>query len=140
MRFVLDSNEYLFAFGVSKRPASIALFDAIVGQPAAHTIRVPRLIIDEIRRNLPGDIFREVFTLIRGLTEIDEDFVVPFELGTKYELAGLKPADAFIAAYSEWVAADYLVTENRRFLTRHKDLPFRIGTAEQCLHLIKKTG
>ena len=24
------------------------------------------------------------------------------------------------------------------FLTRHKDLPFRIVTAEQCLHLIKK--
>ena len=138
MRFVLDSNEYLFAFGVARKPASVALLDGLVSHPEVHTIRIPRLIIDEIRRNLPGDIFREVYTLIRGLTEVDEDFVVPFELGTKYEQAGLKPADAFIAAYSEWVAADYLVTENRHFLTRYKDLPFRVVTAEQCLHLIKK--
>ena len=140
MHFVLDSNEYLFAFGVAKKPASVVLLDAIVSHPASHTIRVPRLVIDEIRRNLPGDIFREIFALIRSLTEVDEDFMVPFELGTKYEMAGLKPADAFIAAYSEWVGTDYLVTENRHFLTRRKDLPFRIVTAEQCLQLIKRPG
>ena len=122
------------------KPASAALFDALVSRLEIHTIRVPRLIIDEIRRNLPGDIFREIFALIRSFTEIDEDFVVPFELGTKYEMAGLKPADAFIAAYTEWVGADYLISENRHFLTRHKDLPFRIVTAEQCLHLIKRSG
>ncbi len=138
MRFVLDSNEYLFAFGVAKKPASVALLDALVTHPETHTIRVPRLIVDEIRRNLPGDIFREVFTLIRSLTEVDEDFVVPFELGTKYEQAGLKPADAFIAAYSEWGQTACLAPKTRRFPPRHKDLPFRIVTAEQCLRLIKE--
>lgn len=70
------------------------------------------------------------------MTSIDEDFVVPFELGTKYEARGLKPADAFIAAYTEWVGADALVTENRHFLTRQTDLPFRVLTAEQCLKLL----
>lgn len=45
----------------------------------------------------------------------DEDIVVPFEIAFKYETKGLKPADAFIAAFTEWVGADVLVTENRHF-------------------------
>jgi hypothetical protein len=57
-------------------------------------------------------------------------------LGVKYEIKGLKPADAFIAAYTEWVGAEVLVTENRHFLNRHTDLPFKVLTAEECLKLI----
>ncbi len=68
---------------------------------------------------------------------IDEDFFVPFELGVRYELEGLKPADAFIAAYVEWTGADALVTENRHFLKRHSNFPFKVLNAESCLKLIK---
>jgi len=49
---------------------------------------------------------------------------------------GLKPADAFIAAYTEWVGAELLVSENRHFLSRHADLPFRVLPAEQAIRLI----
>ena len=62
---------------------------------------------------------------------------MPFELGAKYESMGLKPADAFIAAYAEWVGANVLVTENRHFLTLYLDLPFRILPAEKSLKLLK---
>lgn len=48
----------------------------------------------------------------------------------------MKSPDAFIAAYAEWIGADVLVTENRHFLTRQKDLPFKVLTAEKCLKLI----
>lgn len=41
--------------------------------------------------------------------------------------------EAFLAAYTEWVGADALITENRHFLTRHPDLPFRVLTAEAFL-------
>jgi len=136
LRFVLDSNEYLFAFGAAKKPASVALLDLIAKPPRVHVIRVPRLIVEEIRRNLPGDFFHQVLTLIQSLTRVDEDLIVPFELGTKYELMGLKPADAFIAAYTEWVGAELLVSENRHFLSRHADLPFRVLPAEQAIRLI----
>lgn len=95
------------------------------------------MIVEEIRRNLPGDIFRDVITFIEDFTHVDEDFLIPFELGSKYELLGLKSADALIAAYTEWVGAECLVTENRHFLTRHKNLPFRVSTAEQCMKLLK---
>jgi predicted nucleic acid-binding protein len=130
---VLDSNEYLFAFGLAKQPPSVTLLDLLVSNPASYAIRIPRMIIEEIRRNLPGDIFREVLALVQGLTHVDEDTMVPFELGDKYELAGLKPADALIVAYTEWIGAEALVTENRHFLSRRSDLPFRVLTAQQAL-------
>jgi len=80
--------------------------------------------------------FHTFIRLINLLTTIDEDFFVPFELGFKYEAVGLKEADALIAAYTEWVGADALVTENRHFLNKHPHLPFKVLTAEKCLKLI----
>ena len=76
---------------------------------------------------------------IHQLAILDENFVVPFKLGAGYEQRGLKPADAFIAAYTEWIGADFLVSQNRHFLTRQKDLRFRVVNAEQCLKLIKRS-
>lgn len=92
--------------------------------------------MEEVRRNLVHDIYREFFEFISELTVIDEDFLVPFELGARYEMKGLKEADAFIAAYAEWTGADALVTENRHFLNKHPDLPFKVLTAEKCLRLM----
>ena len=76
--------------------------------------------------------------LINSLTKIDEDVEVQFELGAKYELLGLKPQDAFIGAYAEWVGADALVTENRHFLSRREDLPFKVVNAQHCLKMLLK--
>ncbi|MCL4492179.1 MAG: hypothetical protein M1510_09815, partial [Nitrospirae bacterium] len=66
-----------------------------------YSISVPRLIMEEVQRNLSPAEFSEFVDFIENLAVIDEDFVVPFELGSKYELHRLKPADAFIAAYVE---------------------------------------
>ena len=81
--------------------------------------------------------FRDFFEFVSNLTEIDEDFFVPFELGVKYEIRGFKMADAFIAAYAEWVGADILVTENRHFLKHNPELPFKVLTADKCLKFNK---
>lgn len=136
MLLVLDSNEYLFAVGIIRKLSCEHLLDLIIKQYPAHRIRISRLIINEIRRNLPPEIFGELVTSIQALVLIDEDLVVPFELGTKYEFAGLKSADALIAAYTEWVGAELLVSENRHFLTRRSDLPFKVLTAEQAVKLL----
>jgi predicted nucleic acid-binding protein len=100
-------------------------------------LRIPRLIIEEVHNNLTPEAFKEFILFINTLTKIDEDINVPFELGAKYEAKGLKPADAFIAAYAEWTGADVLVTENRHFLSRQSNLPFKVINAENCLKLIK---
>jgi len=130
---VLDSNEYIFAFGVFKKAACGTLLDTILDAFPNHTIRLPRTIAEEVGRHLTPEEYREFIAFITSLTVIDEDFSVPFELGARYEAQGLKSADAFIAAYVEWVGADALVTENRHFLSRHPTLPFKILTAENCL-------
>lgn len=137
MLLVIDSNEYILAFGPAGQLASKSLLDTLLEESAAHSLRISRLTVEEVRRHLAPEIFREFIEFISDFTIIDEDFLVPFELGARYESKGLKPADAFIAAYAEWVGADALVTENRHFLTLHIDLPFRILTAEKCFKLLK---
>jgi len=133
LRLVIVSNEYIFAFSPLKEPVSYKFLEKLLETTLLHTVRIPRTIFEEVKRNLSPESFREFLSFINALTTIDEDIVVPFELGVKYEMKGLKPGDAFIAAYAEWVGADVLVTENRHFLDRHSDLPFKILTAEKCL-------
>jgi predicted nucleic acid-binding protein len=135
---VLDSNEFIFGFGVARKPSCEALLDALA-EPSSHSLRIPRLIIEEVGRHLTPEEFREFIGFIQGLTSIDEDFVVPFELGAKYEAEGLKPADAFIAAYVEWTGADALVTENRHFLRQRANLPFAVLNAADCLKHRKRS-
>ncbi len=136
MLLVLDSNEYIFAFGASIDPTPRSLLKRILDEYPLHSIRLPRLITEEVRRNLSPESNRNFMTFVTGLAEIDEDFVVPFDLGAKYEAFGFKEADAFISAYAEWVGANALVTENRHFLKRTDNLPFLVVTAEECLRLM----
>jgi len=133
---VLDSNEYIFSFGFLKAPSSRELLDIIVDNFPAHSLRLPRLVSDEVRRNLSSEEYKDFIDFVNDLTHIDENFVVPFETGFKYEILGLKPADSFIAAYADWVGADALVSENRHFLRRNDNLPFAVVTAEECLRLM----
>lgn len=92
---VIDSNEYILSFGPSNELASKSLLDILLEESGVHTLRIPRLTIEEVRRHLAPEIFREFIEFISNLTPIDEDFLVPFEIGAKYESKGLKSADAF---------------------------------------------
>ena len=105
--------------------------------PSLHSVAICRTIIKEVQSNLTLKDSHIFFEFINAFAAIDEDFLIPFELGDKYESKGLKHADAFIAAYAEWTGAEILVSENRHFLSRHRDLPFRVLTAEKCLGLIR---
>ena len=136
MLLIIDSNIYIFSFGPLKESKSRDLFGKLLEKLASHTIRIPRTIFEEVKRNLSVEAFQEFNKVINDITSVDEDIVVPFELAFKYETMGLKPSDAFIAAYTEWTGAGALVTENRHFLTRRPDLPFKVLTAEKCLKLI----
>ena len=136
MQLVLDANEYIFSLGLFKKESCESLLKRLIEISSSHSISLCRTIAEEVRANLTFQDFQNFAKAIGSLITIDEDFIVPFELGAKYESKGLKPADALIAAYTEWVGADALVTENRHFLSRQKDLPFKVLTAEKCLKLI----
>lgn len=137
MVLVLDANEYIFAFGYPRDPNCEHLIHVLRDKPAAVKIRVVRLIVEEVRANISKEAFKKFIAHVNKRTTIDEDFLIPFELGAKYEARGLKSADAFIAAYAEWTKADILVSENRHFLSRQKTLPFKVRSAEQSLRLLK---
>lgn len=138
MRLILDANEYIFSLGLFKKENCEALFKLLIETPSTHSIFICRTIIEEVRANLTLQDFQNFVKVITTFTTINEDFFVPFELGAKYESKGLKPADALIAAYTEWTGADALVSENRHFLSRQSDLPFKMLSAERCLKLISK--
>ena len=137
MLLILDSNEYIFALGTICDPVCEKLVKTILKHPEKISVRIARLIIEEIRANLTAEAFKEFILLTTSLTKIDEDTDIPFELGAKYEAMGLKPADALIAAYVEWTGADVLASENRHFLSRQASLPFKVLNAERCLKFIK---
>lgn len=136
MQLVIDANVYIFGFGFVKETACEKLLLTIAEKPNLFTLRISRSIVKEISRNLSPEDFQKSVRFINLLTKIDEDFLVPFEMGAKYEAKGLKPADALIAAYAEWTGADILVTENRHFLSRRGGLPFKILTAQNCYKLL----
>lgn len=137
MLIILDSNEFIFALG-AQEPRAKTLLDILFTNTANHSLRLPRTVFEEVQRNLSIEAFKEfILMLLSANISIDEDTLVPFELGLKYELAGFKYADAFIAAYAEFVGADILVSENRHFLSRQTNLPFKIVNADNCLKLIK---
>ncbi|MDR4506572.1 MAG: hypothetical protein MRK01_17515 [Candidatus Scalindua sp.] len=123
MQFVIDSNVYIFAFGPSNEYKAFDFLSNLLDNTHLHSIRIPRTIFEEVKRNISPETFPEFSTFIHELTSVDEDIIVPFEIAFKYETIGFKPADAFIAAYTEWVGADALVTENRHFMTLHSGLP-----------------
>jgi len=133
LQLVLDSNEYLFALGAERKPACEALLNTILEDPSIYRIRLSRTILEEVRRNTAPQRFRDFWLFLQALgVSVDEDWEVPFELGAKYESLGLKAGDAFIAAYTEWAGADYLITENRDFLAL-ASLPFKVVRAEGFL-------
>jgi len=136
LHLVLDANEYIFSLGLFKQKDSEALLTRISANRSLHSLAICRTLVEEVRTNLSPKDFQIFIRFINRLTTIDEDFVVPFELGLKYDRMGLKEADAFIAAYAEWVGADVLVSENRHFLSRNTNLPFKVLNADSCLKFI----
>ncbi|MBI4689040.1 MAG: hypothetical protein HY754_02035 [Nitrospirae bacterium] len=136
MHFVLDANEYIFALGLFRKESCESLIQYFMENFSLHSVSICRTIIEEARDNLTLKDFQKFIKFINMFAVIDEDFLIPFELGVKYELKGLKEADALIAAYTEWVGADALVTENRHFLSKNPNLPFKVLTAESCLKFI----
>jgi predicted nucleic acid-binding protein len=138
LRLVLDTNEFIGALDIVKNPFAEQLFNILLDTFPKNTIYIPRTIINEVKRNIHPRVFAEFIKALQPIATIDEDIIVPFELGIKYESKGLKPSDAFIAAYTEWVGADALITENRHFLSRQSNLPFKVLNAKGCLKLLKK--
>ncbi len=101
MRLVLDANEYIFALGFFRKQSCESLLEFLIDNFPAHSVSICRTIVEEVRANLTPKDFHNFVRFINVFAIIDEDFLIPFETGAKYEAKGLKEADALIAAYTD---------------------------------------
>ena len=133
MRLVLDSNEYIGAYGEDLEPRPARLLEYLVAHPRLHAVVVSRTIIEEVRRNLSEDRYKQFWIFLALFdAEIVEDWEIPHSLPSKYQAMGLKTGDASIASCGEALRADVVITENRDFHGR-TGLPFRSLRAEEFL-------
>ena len=70
MLLILDSNEYIFALGTIRDPSCGKLFDELSNRSEDITVRLTRLIIEEVRNNLISEAFREFIILINKMFKI----------------------------------------------------------------------
>ena len=106
LRLVLDTNEYLFTIGISEKPSCVKLLPLLLKSYPDVQIFLPRLIFNELKANCRPSTFRNLIKLIRPITRFHENWEIPFSLVVKYQTLGLKEADAFIAAYAQWIIDD----------------------------------
>ena len=132
IRVVLDSNIYIDAL----TQANLACVQLVERHLTDFDVKVPLFALLEAGRNLGRAKTQKLYSILRKC-EIEPDYqLVPKELIQRYERLGGKKGDAVIAAYTELIGADYLVTQNRRFLKDVQNLPFTIIEAAQAIQLV----
>jgi hypothetical protein len=115
MRICIDSNQFILGIAAAN-PDAAALMEVL---PKLEIV-LPRLVVLEVVRNLERlRLDKQFFLLLGHLKDLSiVDDPIPEELVTKYVALGLPDkADAFIGAFSEWVGASYLISDNRHFLS-----------------------
>ena len=138
MRAVLDSNIFIFAL----RSDGEAFAEILKLTGIRFSCFIPRMVLYEIferLKSLEGKDFAAFAAhTIKSLNiEIIADELIPHELVEKYHKRGAKEGDGVIAAFAEWIKADYLVTENRDFLKEIRT-EFTTIKAEGFIRLLLK--
>lgn len=140
MEVVLDSNEFIFGFTGSKKACSYIL--KLVG--IKFNVTLPDVIFREVFERLKvleGKDFASAirYTILKMEIKIIDEKLVPRELVEKYFNIIKKRPDATIAAFTEWINAEYLVSENRDFLKNLKQKPFEVLRAEDFINRLRES-
>ena len=145
MRIILDSNEYILGLDTTAGPsASSRLLDLVrilIDELEEFRLLVPEIIIREVQTNLPPELERDFFRLIRSSQKIEYHYMleVPKASFQKYRRhKHLKHADALIAAFADFMKADYLISENRHIYRDLKATGFINLTAQGFLDLLQE--
>ena len=127
MRIVLDSNEYVIFLNKN----SIALNELFEKEGIVIYVNGP--IVKEVLRNIAETIKSRFYKILfKNKIEVN-DKILPFYLLDKYKKIGLKKGDITIAAFCEFIKADYLITENRHFLKEAEVKEFKVAAIKDFL-------
>jgi len=145
MRVILDSNEYILGLDTTAGPSSssrlLDLVRILLDESEGFRLLIPEIIVREVQRNLPSDLEKDFFRLIQSSQKIEyHDLVeVPKVTFQKYRRQKrLKRADALIAAFADFMKADYIVSENRHIYRDLKATDFVTLTAQDFLDFIEE--
>ena len=137
-KVVLDSNQFIFALRDEEEfCAKIIKLSGIRFETV-----ISETIINEVFSRLKElenkDFASFIIHAIKNLKiKIYDDTLIPSTMIKKYLERGAKKGDASIAAFTEWIQADYLVTENRHFLRELEIDAFETINAEDFMGIIK---
>ncbi len=122
MRICIDSNQFILALTQADPEA-----EELILNLAEFDVFVPRLVMKEVTRNLAADRVDYLHRLIADNARFHiVDASTPPELIEKYVALGLPAkADALIGAFTAWVGAQYLISDNRHFLSLTTE-PFEV--------------
>lgn len=124
---ILDSNEYIYGLTETKE-ASIDLLELL----SDFTVKIPRIILDELHQNLRADDLKNLYRLIKEADLETVERKTPSSIVDKYS-KHLPYEDAVIASYCEYLNVDILVSENRHFLVNFHSRAFRVLSASAFL-------
>ena len=134
---VLDSNELIFGITGNKQYPKI-LIDNLKDLSQNYDFRINRQILKEVLDNIPNQYKEKFFKLANyGLINYDNK-LIDKKLIKKYRNLKLKKGDNVIAAFTELINADFLISENRHFLQELTTKKFKILNAEQFIKDIFK--
>jgi predicted nucleic acid-binding protein len=136
---VFDTNIWIFGLRrVPQIPACAQLLEHL----NRLFIVLPRQILQELQANLSED---EIRILFRLLSRIPHRLKINWEKAhqdtiAKYQRLGCRLGDAVIAAHLEELGIKILISENRNFLRKVKELPFRRISAAQAIVELEQKG
>src|SRR5262245_55761807 len=122
---ILDTNVWIF--GLRNHPDQPACAQVLRHLPQLY-VKMPRQVLLELQANLSNEEMRDLFRLFNRYPERTDISWERVELSLirKYQRLGCKLGDATVAAHTEALEVDILVSENRDFLYTIRGLPFRV--------------
>lgn len=139
MKIVLDTNEFIFALYAKQNTQA-----KIVSSIGKHfECFISNIIAEEIegylkRKEGSGIAGKWKYYLHKSQINVISENQTILELAKKYKKFGLKENDAKIAAFTEFIKAEYLVSENRHFLKEASIKEFKIINANEFLKILKE--
>ena len=128
INLVLDSNEYVFHFNNNTSILKLLKLKA--------KIYLNNLIFKEVIRNIRRETIKYFINLLKNPRFVVIEEKIPQILIGKYKRQGLKKGDVIIAAFCDYVNADYLVSENRHFLKSARFDKFKVLDLNTFLKMI----
>ncbi len=132
MRVVLDSNEYINF--LNKTTQFLGKLIAVENIKIYANDTIVKEVLRNIKETIKGDFYKILF---QNKIVIKSE-KPPFYFFGKYNNLGLKKGDITIAAFCEYVKANYLITENRHFLKGTKINQFKVLSMRDFLNNVIK--